>query len=203
MPNASLLGTIEQIVPVITLSQFNRGSSSSNSALTVSPSVTLGQSNAVSITKPFSIFITPSITTALVNQSIVAGGYFTKYSFGLESQLQGPPQGVQVPVGALGLATIITPSGQTVSPIIPSYYFPHITFGCTSTQAGAVTIQRYIDLAGTVLQGAALTGTLVANTALIVDNADGKGFGSFQITITNTGTVNATLSAVILLLLAR
>lgn len=164
----------------------------------IKAALTPGFQAAISIS-----FAKPLITMGQFNPNLLTNGSFSPQQFGLQNVIQGPPSGIQVPAAGLGLATAIAASGNTISPIIPSYYYPHLVCGVTSSQAGALNIQRYVDVAGTVAQGAALTAALTGATPAVLDNADGKGFGSFTVQITNTGTVTATVSGLALLLLAR
>lgn len=102
----------------------------------------------------------------------------------------------------LGLTTTVAASGNTQSSVMPSNGYAAFAFGVTSTQAGTVSIQRYLDAEGTVKQGAALTASLTANTAAVVNADDGVPFGSFQVTVSNSGASAATLSNAGLLLQA-
>jgi hypothetical protein len=144
-----------------------------------------------------------SIQAALVSPSVLSQGLILNHQYGLPVFLQGPPTGIQLPNPSLGLAALIAASGNTISPVIPSYYYPHIVIGLTSSQNGAVNVQRYVDTLGVTTQGSALTAALTGGSPAVLDNADGKGFGSFTIQITNTGAATATVTAVTALLLAR
>lgn len=75
-----------------------------------------------------------------------------------------------------------------------------IAVGVTSTQAGAINVQRYIDAAGLVPQGGVQTATLAANTAAALNILTGEPFQSFTVQITNTSGVTATLTNFCLLL---
>ena len=66
--------------------------------------------------------------------------------------------------------------------------------GLKSTQTGAINIQRFLDAAGTIWQGAVVTAVLVANTAAILNVSDGVIFRSFTLQITNSGGSAATIS---------
>lgn len=110
-------------------------------------------------------------------------------------------QTLQVPQTAtqLGLNAVVPKSGSLVSPVLLSNGYLAFALGLTSTKGGAISIQRYLDAAGTIAVGAAITAVLVANTAqtAIVTN-DGKPFQSMIITITNTDSgADATLSNVV------
>lgn len=103
----------------------------------------------------------------------------------------------------LGLATSVPASGQVQSAVIPTNGFRTFAFGLQSTQGGSVSVQRYIDAAGTIPQGAPLTATLTAGVAAVVNATDGAPCQSMQVTVSNTGTSAATLSNVGLLAQAR
>lgn len=70
----------------------------------------------------------------------------------------------------------------------------------TSTQAGAISIQRYLDLAGTIPQGPAISATLSAATSQVVNVSDGLAFQTFTVKITNTGGSTATITGFALLM---
>lgn len=109
-------------------------------------------------------------------------------------------QTLQAPLTAaqLGLNAGVPANGSLVSPVLLSNGYLAFALGVTSTQAGGISIQRYLDAAGTIVQGAAITASLTANTAgvAIVTN-DGKPFQSMIITITNSSGTPAALSKVI------
>jgi hypothetical protein len=94
----------------------------------------------------------------------------------------------------IGLSTSIAASGSNLSNLIVSNGYGAFAVGVTSSQAGTLTIQRYLDAQGTIVQGAALTATLTAATAAIVNATDGVPFGSFTVSVSNTGTAAATLT---------
>jgi hypothetical protein len=93
-----------------------------------------------------------------------------------------------------GPPATIAASGAWDSGILTGDGYKALSAGVTSTQAGAITITRYIDQAGTVQQGAAASTTLVASTAAVVNVTDGLPFASFRIRVTNTGGSTATIS---------
>lgn len=95
----------------------------------------------------------------------------------------------------------IAASGSFTSQLIPANGFKAIAAGVTSTQTGAISIQRYIDKLGQVAQGAAISTALTASTPGVVNSNDGLPFQSFKITITNTnGSSAATITNFALLL---
>lgn len=89
--------------------------------------------------------------------------------------------------------TIIA-SGNYTSALIYADGFKSIAAGVTSTQTGAMTIQRYIDKAGLVAQGTASTVALTASTPAVLNVTDGLPFQSFVLKITNTGGATATIT---------
>lgn len=92
------------------------------------------------------------------------------------------------------LPTTIAAGGQWQSAILPADGFKALAVGVTSSQAGDLSVQRFIDTAGAVLQGTSTTQPLTAGAAGTVSIADGAPFASFQITITNTGSLAATVT---------
>lgn len=67
------------------------------------------------------------------------------------------------------------------------------------TQAGVLSIQRYIDSAGTIPIGAAITQTMTANTLATVAVNDGLPAASWHAAIQNTSGSTGTLSQAALL----
>ena len=102
----------------------------------------------------------------------------------------------------IGLSTSVAASGSNTSALIGSCGYGAFALGVTSTQAGTITVQRYIDAEGTIPQGAALTATLTAGAPATVNATDGVPFQSFTVEVSNSGTSAATLSNVGLLLQA-
>lgn len=99
-----------------------------------------------------------------------------------------------------GLAATVAAAGNTLSPVIPSNGWQKISAAVTSSQTGALQIQRYLDAAGTIPQGAVSTVALVAATQSNLNVNDGLPFMSFTVKITNTGGATANLSGVAVLL---
>jgi hypothetical protein len=95
---------------------------------------------------------------------------------------------------AMGLATSVPASGSVLSTVIPTNGNKSFAFATTSSQAGTISIQRYLDFAGTIPQGAPLTAALTAATAAVVNATDGVPFQAMQVTVTNSGTAAATLT---------
>jgi hypothetical protein len=69
-----------------------------------------------------------------------------------------------------------------------------ISASVQSSQTGTLTLQRYLDSAGNIAIGSAITQAIVANTLETVDVADGVAALSFQVSVSNTGAVTANIS---------
>ncbi|MCG5072275.1 hypothetical protein [Paraburkholderia tagetis] len=97
----------------------------------------------------------------------------------------------------LGLNASVPASGNLPGNVIVSNGWKLFSVGLKSTQAGQISIQRFLDLAGTVPQGAAVTAALTAGTAAYATvGTDGLPFASVQVTVSNSGASAATLSNV-------
>jgi hypothetical protein len=100
--------------------------------------------------------------------------------------------------------TSIAISGTYTTGVVVSNGYQIIAVGVTSSQAGTVTIQRFLDRAGTVPVTTTLSTPVVAATPLVVVvNAfnDHLPFASFIITVTNSSgstVANITNFAVLL-----
>lgn len=107
-------------------------------------------------------------------------------------------QALQVPVTAaqLGLAGPVPASGDIQSALIKSNGYTQFALGLTSSQVVSVSIQRYLDNAGTIAQGPPVTGTLTTAVPETFNLVDGMPFATLQITITNGGGTNANLTNV-------
>ncbi len=111
-------------------------------------------------------------------------------------------QVLQVPLlpALINISASIAGNGSVVSDVIIANGYKAFAFGCTSSQNGTVSIQRYLDQAGTILQGAALTVSLTGGTAAILNNSDNHPFQSMVITVSNSSGSAATLTNTLLLL---
>lgn len=87
--------------------------------------------------------------------------------------------GAQLGLTAPGTSSLIAAGG-----------YPKLAIGATSTTTGNISVQRYIDAAGTIPQGAALTQALTAGAAGVLNVTDGLAFQSFTITITGGTLTN-------------
>jgi hypothetical protein len=107
---------------------------------------------------------------------------------------------ILVPASLHGLPASVLAGNHVTSNPIFSDGMQAVAVGVTSTQAGAITVQRYLDDAGLIKQGAALTASLAANIAQVLNVTDGNPFASFTVDISNTGGSTANLTNVGILL---
>jgi hypothetical protein len=105
-----------------------------------------------------------------------------------------------IPAAVHGLPATIAASGNVTSNLIYSDGMQVAAIGVTSSQTGVITVQRYLDDAGTAKQGAALTANLTAATAQVLNITDGVAFASFTVNISNTGGSTANLTNLAILL---
>lgn len=115
---------------------------------------------------------------------------------------QAPPLQIQVPSAVHGIVASVPASGNVQSSLINTDGWPKAAIGVTSSQAGQIEVQRYLDDAGLVPQGAALTAALTAATAGVLNITDGVPFAAMKVMITNTGASAATLTNLAILLAA-
>ena len=97
-------------------------------------------------------------------------------------------------------------AGATVtSNVIRAYGFTLIGAGCTLSQAGNIKIQLYLDDAGTIPMGAAVSATLAANTPNAVQTTVGgpAPFRSFAVSIQNTSGSSGNLTNPVILCQSR
>jgi hypothetical protein len=105
-----------------------------------------------------------------------------------------------VPAGTHNLPSSIAASGNVQSSLIVTEGFSLISVGVTASQNGSMSVQRYLDAGGTVMQGPSVQVALTAGTAANLDVLDGKPFASFQITIANSSGSISNLTNFALLL---
>jgi hypothetical protein len=110
---------------------------------------------------------------------------------GIQTNAGGSMQAF-VPVSVHALPATVAASGNVTSNLIFSDGMKTAAIGVTSSQTGNITVQRYLDDAGTIKQGAALTAAL--------NITDGNPFASFTVNISNTGGSTANLTNVGILL---
>ena len=88
----------------------------------------------------------------------------------------------------------IAASGSWQSGYVPYNDLNAVSAAIKSTEAGELTLQRYLDNAGNIPVGAAVTATITAGTVATVSVNDGVAATSFQVTATNTSGSAATIS---------
>lgn len=117
--------------------------------------------------------------------------------FARTSLMQAP-----VPAATHNLPASIAANSSAQTSLIVTEGFMLISAGIKTTQAGTMSIQRYLDAGGTVPQGAAVSINLASNTFINLDITDGKPFASFQLTVSNSSGSTSTISNFALLLQA-
>ena len=113
---------------------------------------------------------------------------------------------LQVPLSPaqIGLSTSIPANSSVTSNVIITNGFKVFAFGTTCSTAGVISIQRYLDEAGTIPQGTVLTSSLVGTTPMILNCIDGYPFQSLTVKIQNMSmTTIGTLTNTLLLLQAQ
>src|SRR5262245_24812 len=117
-------------------------------------------------------------------------------NFGDQGQHVNPGGAMQalVPANVHGLPNTVPASGSVISNPILSDGMQVGAVGVTSSQAGAINVQRYLDDAGLIKQGGVLTQALSASTPAVLNITDGNPFASFTVQITNTAGSPANLT---------
>ena len=105
-----------------------------------------------------------------------------------------------VPAAVHNVPLSIAANGTVNSSLIVTEGFTLISAGVTASQAGTLSVQRYLDAGGTVVQGAAVQVSLTANTAANLNVTDGLPFASFKLTITNSASSTSNLTNFALIL---
>jgi hypothetical protein len=118
----------------------------------------------------------------------------TSYNTNFVPYAQWTARQAPVPASVHNLPGAIAANGSVQSSLIATEGFSLISVGLTVTQAGTLSVQRYLDAGGTVVQGVAAQISLSANVAANLDILDGKPFASFKITITNSASSQSTIS---------
>lgn len=118
------------------------------------------------------------------------GGFEQVFSLAGAGQITAPTYGGTPPPIPFSIAA----GSNWTSGLMFSMGFKALTIGLTSTQAGAINVQRYIDLAGAIAQGSASTVAIVANTPVVLNIYDNLPYVSFTIQVTNTGGSPATVN---------
>lgn len=111
---------------------------------------------------------------------------------------RGATQQVLLTAAQMALALSVPASGGSVqSALLQMNGWQRFSIGLTSSQAGTLSVQRYLDVAGTIPQGAAVTAALTAATAAVVNaGSDLAPCASVQVTVSNSSGSTATLSNV-------
>lgn len=94
----------------------------------------------------------------------------------------------------------IAASGSWSSGVIPSQSYSAIVAAATLSEAGSITINRFIDGAGTIPIGTVVSQVLSATVPGWVGINDGLIFASFNVVIANTSGSLGNLSGVAILL---
>ena len=94
-----------------------------------------------------------------------------------------------------GLPTSVPANSAVSSKLVIVQGFTKVAAGLRSSQAGVLTIQRFIDDGGLVRVGDPLTVNLVPGESDSVTANDGQVFSSFQITVANSSNQNAMLDS--------
>ncbi len=109
-------------------------------------------------------------------------------------------QQAPVPQTTHNLPDAIAGNSSVSTSLIRADGYTLISAGLTATQAGSLSIQRYLDDGGTQPQGPALTVPIAAHTAANLDVLDGKPFASFVLTVTNGAAAVSAITGFALLL---
>jgi hypothetical protein len=99
------------------------------------------------------------------------------------------------------IPTSIAESASFTTSLISADGFTGIAAGVELTQAGTISIQKFVDAGGVVPQGAAVSQALTANTPAAASTFAGPPFQTFTVTITNgSASAAATVSNFVLLM---
>jgi hypothetical protein len=92
--------------------------------------------------------------------------------------------------------TTIPEGGSFTSGILPGDGFKTFAIALTSSQAGSISVQRFLDAAGTIPVAAVNTQALTAAASPpnVLTITDGLPYLTFKVTITNTGGAAATVT---------
>lgn len=98
----------------------------------------------------------------------------------------GPLAQVYVPLTGAGAPAFT----GGVSDVIPSGGYPRIAITLTSSSGGTLSVQRYLDTAGTIPQGAPVTQALTAATSATLNIGDLAPCQSFKISVPSGTTLS-------------
>jgi hypothetical protein len=93
----------------------------------------------------------------------------------------------------------IAASGNWNSGIMSNGGYGSLAVAAKLSQTGTLVLQRYLDPAGTIPIGAAISQAMTANTVATVATTDGLLCSAFSIVVTNTGGSTGNLSSVFIL----
>jgi hypothetical protein len=99
-----------------------------------------------------------------------------------------------------GLPSTVAANSTGSSSAINTLGMTRGAVGLQSTQAGTLTVQRYVDAGGLIPLSTPATAPLVANTPVSVGWSDGLPCGSIIISVANSAGSPATLSLATVLL---
>ena len=122
------------------------------------------------------------------------------FSVAADVAVAGPALQVVAPIT---WPATIAASGTFTSTVVPTFGMPHVAVGVTFSNSGTLSVQAYLDAAGTVPAGAATTQALVAATGAVLDINTGQVMGSFTVSIINGVASVGTLTNPIAVLQAR
>jgi len=106
---------------------------------------------------------------------------------------------VIVPTPPVAFPATIVAGATFNTGIMPTLGCKGLAASAELTQTGVLSIQRYIDLAGTIPIGAAITQAMSAATLATVSVNDGLPAASWQVSIQNTSGALGTLTNAALL----
>ncbi len=112
----------------------------------------------------------------------------------------GPALQLQVPASLHQMPSTVAAGTTASSAVIVSDGYQRIAVAVTSSQAGTLSLQRYLDQAGSIAQGAAISASLSANQPAVINATDGLPFQSLVVSVANSGSAGASLSALVILL---
>lgn len=99
-----------------------------------------------------------------------------------------------VPVAANPVPGTIAASGTFDAGLMPADGYKALAVGATLSQAGTLSVHRYLDRDGRVPQVAPNVAALEPGAPAVLNLIDGKPFASFAVQIVNNGTVAASLT---------
>jgi hypothetical protein len=102
-------------------------------------------------------------------------------------------------ITSLQSAGSIPASGSFTSPLFSADGYYDFSIGLTSSQAGNLTLLRFIDDAGTTALDGGQTVALTGGTPAVPTVTDGKPFAACEVKVTSTGSSAATLSGLAVL----